>query len=166
MNNPLTNGDYLDWCLRQEVFAERLYEELARRPEVAEADRVLLRQLAAQERDHITSLQFVQRLLRLAQELELAFELNAEQRQLLAACERETAGVKPAELSLAQGYALAKRMEERFIEVHCLLEQTTGNKELARLFRQLRTGDQEHFEALLRLLGRAGEPAPAKTGPA
>ncbi|WP_320056180.1 ferritin family protein [Desulfuromonas thiophila] len=166
MNNPLTNGDYLDWCLRQEVFAEQLYEELARRPEVVEADRALLRQLAAQERDHITSLQFVQRLLRLAQELEIAFNLSAEQRQLLAACERETAGVKPAELSLTQGYALAYRMEERFVEVHGLLEQTSSNKELARLFRQLRTGDQEHFAALARLRDRHVGSATAEAGPA
>ena len=148
----LRTGEYLDWCLKQEKFAEKLYLRLSRHPDVPERARSAFNELAEQEQEHYNSLTFVKRILRESSELNDPFTLSADEIGVIEEYDRKMQHVSLDNLSFENALELANELEAQFYEIHCLLERTTESKELKAVFKKLRTGDHEHFQTLSRLL--------------
>ena len=145
-------GEYLDWCLRQEKFAEHLYLELSRHKNTPEQAREIFAELARQEQEHYNSISFVKRVLRSSSELEKKFNLNQEERENIEAYDRMVAQIELENLTFSQALELANELEAQFYEIHCLLERTSTNKTLASMFAKLSSGDHLHFETLRKLM--------------
>lgn len=148
----LRTGEYLDWCLKQEKFAEKLYLRLSRHPDIPESARSAFIELAGQEQEHYNSLTFVKRILRASSELNDTFTLSADEIGVIEEYDRKMQHVSLDNLSFEKALELANELEAQFYEIHCLLERTTESKELKAVFKKLRTGDHEHFQTLSRLL--------------